>query len=119
MPPDPPRRGAPTAHTGLPNCRATVRFYSGSAPVDGVFWTCALKKRGQVFTRVGLLVDLYSVGKAREQACRIAFHWSSEDGGEIFDKKLDMCGVTLIYNVQYHDIVAKTQPQLLVRYIGF
>ena len=29
--------------------------------IDGVFWTCALKKRGQVFTRVGLLVDLYSV----------------------------------------------------------
>ena len=25
------------------------------------FRTCALKKRGQVFTRVGLLVDLYSV----------------------------------------------------------
>ena len=32
MPPDPPRRVAPTAHTGLPNCRATVRFYSRSAP---------------------------------------------------------------------------------------
>ena len=29
--------------------------------IDGVFWTCALKKRGQVFMRVGLLVDLYSV----------------------------------------------------------
>ena len=29
--------------------------------IDGVFWTCALKKRGQVFTRVGFLVDLYSV----------------------------------------------------------
>ena len=24
--------------------------------IDGIFWTCALKKRGQVFTRVGLLV---------------------------------------------------------------
>ena len=29
--------------------------------IDGVFWTCALKKWGQLFTRVGLLVDLYSV----------------------------------------------------------
>ena len=29
--------------------------------IDGVFWTCALKKWGQVFTRVGLLVNLYSV----------------------------------------------------------
>ena len=29
--------------------------------IDGVFWTCVLKKRGQVFTRVGLLVELYSV----------------------------------------------------------
>ena len=30
--------------------------------IGGVFWTCALKKRGQVLiTRVGLLVDLYSV----------------------------------------------------------
>ena len=29
--------------------------------IDGLFWTWALKKRGQVFTRVGLLVDLYSV----------------------------------------------------------
>ena len=30
--------------------------------IDGVFWTCALKERGQVLiTRVGLLVDLYSV----------------------------------------------------------
>ena len=28
--------------------------------IDGVFWTCALKKRGHVFTRVGLLVELYS-----------------------------------------------------------
>ena len=28
---------------------------------NGIFWTCALKKRGQVFTRVGVLVDLYSV----------------------------------------------------------
>ena len=25
------------------------------------FWTCALKKRGKVFTRVGLLLNLYSV----------------------------------------------------------
>ena len=30
---------------------------------DGVFWTCALKKWGQVFTRVGLLVNLYSVAE--------------------------------------------------------
>ena len=29
--------------------------------IDGVFWTCALKKWGQVFTRVGRLVHLYSV----------------------------------------------------------
>ena len=29
--------------------------------IDGVFWTCALKKWGQVFTKVGLLVNLYSV----------------------------------------------------------
>ena len=34
--------------------------------IDGVFWTCALKKRGQVFTRVGL-VDLYSVLKTTRQ----------------------------------------------------
>ena len=25
--------------------------------IDGVFWTYALKKRGQIFTRVGLLVN--------------------------------------------------------------
>ena len=29
--------------------------------IDGVFWTCALTKWRQVFTRVGLLVDPYSV----------------------------------------------------------
>ena len=29
--------------------------------IDGVFWTCALKRLGQVFTIVGLLVNLYSV----------------------------------------------------------
>ena len=29
--------------------------------IDGVFWICALKKWGQVFTRVGLLVNFYSV----------------------------------------------------------
>ena len=27
--------------------------------IDGVFWTYELKKWGQVFTRVGLLVDFY------------------------------------------------------------
>ena len=26
--------------------------------IDGIFWTCALKKRGQIFTRVGILVNL-------------------------------------------------------------
>ena len=31
--------------------------------IDGVFWTCALKKRGHDFTRVELLVNLYSVTK--------------------------------------------------------
>ena len=37
-----------------------VRLYVGTFE-NGVCWTCALKKRGQVFMRVGLLVDLYSV----------------------------------------------------------
>ena len=35
--------------------------------IDGVFWTCALKKWGQVFTRVGLLVNLYSVAMVLSQ----------------------------------------------------
>ena len=30
--------------------------------IDGVFWTCALKKRGQDFTRVGLLVTSGTLG---------------------------------------------------------
>ena len=33
------------------------------------FRTCALKKRGQVFTRVGLLVDLYSVVPVSASGC--------------------------------------------------
>ena len=36
--------------------------------IDGVFWTCALKKRGHVFTGVGPLVDLYSVLEASRGA---------------------------------------------------
>ena len=45
--------------------------------IDGVFWTCALKKRGQVFTRVGLLVNLYSVvvaSEVGEKNCRVVLN---------------------------------------------
>ena len=38
--------------------------------IDGVFWTCALKKWGQVFTRVGLLVNLYSVTRPCRSSLR-------------------------------------------------
>ena len=38
------------------NCQDGVNMAS-KWRIDGVFWTCALKKRGQVFTRVGLLVN--------------------------------------------------------------
>ena len=34
--------------------------------IDGVFRTRALKKRGQVFTRVGLLANLYCVAAASQ-----------------------------------------------------
>ena len=48
-------------------CRLRFKSAEGTYQ-DGVvmayFRTCALKKRGQVFTRVGLLVDLYSVTRS-------------------------------------------------------
>ena len=44
------------------NKRSTVPTETN---IDGGFWTCALKKWGQVFTRVGLLVNLYSVAGER------------------------------------------------------
>ena len=39
-------------------CHLKVKSAGGTSQ-DGVFWTCALEKWGQVFTRVRLLVNLY------------------------------------------------------------
>ena len=37
--------------------------YGSKWDIVGVFWTCALKKWGKVFSRVGIMVNLYFVPK--------------------------------------------------------
>ena len=44
-------------------CRGELARMASRWRIDGVFWTWALKKWEQVFTRVGLLVNLYSVAQ--------------------------------------------------------
>ena len=78
--------------------------------IDGVFWTCALKKRGQVFTRVGLLFDLYSVTRSSV---------SSEGPPSVKEKRRCFRPTKFNYVVQRSCIVCPIMLYLLQAYLRF
>ena len=53
-------------------CRGNLPGWRQYGILMALFWTCTLKKRGQVFTRVGLLVNLYYVWY------RQSYRWSKK-----------------------------------------